>query len=65
MLNNVIVENNIIVGLYTCTRQLCVVVCIYEEHCLTTSCDTVVSCLSISVPSMVCVSAPSSELHKP
>ena len=37
----------------------------YEENCLTTSCDTVVAYDSIPVPSTVCVSAPSSELHTP
>ena len=34
----------------------------YEEHCLPTTCDNVVS---IPVLRMVCFSAPSPELHKP
>ena len=38
----------------------------YEEYCLPTDCDNIVSCIkTISVPSIVCVSAPSFELHKP
>ena len=38
----------------------------YEEYCLPTNCDNVVSCKdSIPVLSTMCASAPSSELHKP
>ena len=55
VLSNVIVEG--IVGLYTCTKQSCIIqLLFFVVVCLITSCDTVVSCIkTLSMCHVQCV----------